>query len=104
MSVPSTQPAAGETAALSAFLAALQYEQIPAPVVARCEDLFLDWFACTIAGRTARPVKLFESFAATMGPAGSGSKDGAQVLTVSINGNVVKINAAEVIRANLNCS
>jgi hypothetical protein len=30
--------------------------------------------------------------------------DGAQVLTVSINGNVVKINAAEVIRANLNCS
>ncbi len=81
MSVPPTQPAAGETAALSAFLAALQYEHVPAPVVARCEDLFLDWFACTIAGRTARPVKLFESFAATMGPAGSGSKDGAQVLT-----------------------
>ena len=30
--------------------------------------------------------------------------DGSQVLTVAINGNVVKINAAQVIRANLNCS
>jgi hypothetical protein len=38
MSVPSTQPAAGETAALSAFLAALQSEHVPAPVVATYYD------------------------------------------------------------------
>ena len=81
MTNPSTPPAAGETAALSAFLASLRYEQIPAAVVARCEDLFLDWFACAIAGRTARPVKIMESFAATMGPAAAGPTTGAQVLT-----------------------
>jgi len=81
MNVPPTRPEAGETAALSAFLASLQYGQIPAHVVARCEDLFLDWFACTIAGRSARPVKVFESFAATMGPAGATSATGAQLLT-----------------------
>jgi 2-methylcitrate dehydratase PrpD len=65
------------TAELSRFLAALRYEDIPQSVVERCEDLFLDWFACTIAGRSASPIRIFERFAATMGPA-SGP---AQVLT-----------------------
>ncbi len=81
MSVPSNPPVAGETAALSAFLAQLRPEQIPTEVVARCEDLFLDWFACTLAGRSARPVKIFEGFAAAMGPSGNLGPAGAQVLT-----------------------
>jgi len=81
MSVQASNPAAGETAALSAFLASLRFEQLPADVVARCEDLFLDWFACAIAGRSAHPVKVFESFAAAMGPAGATSASGAQILT-----------------------
>ena len=35
---------------LSEFLAAIQYADIPEPVVARTEDLFLDWFGSALAG------------------------------------------------------
>jgi len=66
-----------DSATLATFLSNLRYEQIPADVVARCEDLFLDWFACTLAGRSARPIKVLEAFGATMGPPGGN----AQVLT-----------------------
>ena len=75
------QSPASQTAALSAFLASIRYEQIPAPVVARCEDLFLDWFACTLAGRSARPIRILEAFAATMGPVPAGPDGAAQILT-----------------------
>jgi len=74
-------PADNPTALLSGFLATLRYEQIPALVVARCEDLFLDWFACALAGRTARPIKVLERFAVTMGPASADTPGAAQVLT-----------------------
>jgi 2-methylcitrate dehydratase PrpD len=59
-----------ESATLSGFLASLDYAHIPAPVVARCEELFLDWIACALAGKGARPIDAFEAYAATMGPAG----------------------------------
>ncbi len=62
--VPATSP----SQALSAFLAALRYEDIPAPVVARTEELFLDWFASALAGKGARPVETINAFAAAMGP------------------------------------
>ncbi|MBC7780289.1 MAG: MmgE/PrpD family protein, partial [Proteobacteria bacterium] len=81
MNDPAPQPA-GTTAALSGFLATLRYEQLPAHVVARCEDLFLDWFACTLAGRSARPIGALERFAAEMGPAFDSARPGsAQILT-----------------------
>lgn len=62
---PSTQP----TRDLSAFLAALRYEDIPTPVVARTEELFLDWLGSALAGKGGRPIRILEQFAKTMGPA-----------------------------------
>jgi 2-methylcitrate dehydratase PrpD len=60
---------ASPTAALSECLAAVRYEDLPPAVVARTVDLFLDWFACTLAGKGARPVCILEDVAASMGPA-----------------------------------
>jgi 2-methylcitrate dehydratase PrpD len=53
---------------LSEFLASVRYEDIPEPVIARTEDLFLDWIASAVAGKNARPTRVMERFAATMGP------------------------------------
>jgi 2-methylcitrate dehydratase PrpD len=65
------------TQALSEFLAEIHYEDLPQEVIARTEELFLDWFASALAGKGARPVRVLEKFAAQMGPA-SGP---AEVLT-----------------------
>lgn len=56
------------TRVLSEFLSGLRYEDLPSFVVARTEDLFLDWLASALAGRGARPVRALERFAAGMGP------------------------------------
>lgn len=61
-------PAASATQTLSAFLATIRYEDLPQSVVARTEDLFLDWFASALAGKGARPVSAIDAFAAAMGP------------------------------------
>lgn len=53
--------------ALYQFLAGIRYEQLPDAVVARTEDLFLDWFASALAGKGARPVEIMEKFAQRMG-------------------------------------
>lgn len=54
---------------LSEFLANLRYEQIPASVIARTEDLYLDWFASALAGKGARQIDIMERYADKMGPA-----------------------------------
>ena len=54
---------------LSEFLCAVRYQDIPEPVIARTEDLFLDWFASCLAGKGARPTVVMERFARSMGPA-----------------------------------
>ncbi|HEU5200235.1 MAG TPA: MmgE/PrpD family protein [Ktedonobacterales bacterium] len=64
----STTTPAATTQALAAFLASLRYEDIPRPVIERTEDLFLDWMASALAGRSAQPVRILEQFARTMGP------------------------------------
>jgi 2-methylcitrate dehydratase PrpD len=69
---------ASATRTLCEFLASIHFESLPAPVVARAEELFLDWFASALAGRSARPVKLMERFALDMGP-----KDGPSELLTS---------------------
>ena len=56
------------TRKLCEFLSAIRYEDIPQDVVLRTEDLFLDWFASTLAGKDARPTRVMEQFAAEMGP------------------------------------
>lgn len=54
---------------LAKFAATLRFEDIPASVLRRTEDLFLDWFGSALAGKGARPVEAIEHFALTMGPA-----------------------------------
>ena len=61
-------PAASPTQTLSAFLSSIRYEDLPQAVVARTEELFLDWFASALAGKGARPVAVIDGFAAAMGP------------------------------------
>lgn len=56
------------TQALTEFLAGLRYEQIPDAVLARTEDLFLDWLGSALASTGAHPIPLFERYAAKMGP------------------------------------
>jgi 2-methylcitrate dehydratase PrpD len=56
------------TAALAEFAAKLRFEDIPAQVVRRAEDLFLDWFASALAGKGARPVESIVRFMRSMGP------------------------------------
>ncbi len=53
---------------LSSFLAGVRYEDLPDAVVARTEELFLDWFASALAGKGARPVSVVDGFAGQMGP------------------------------------
>ncbi len=62
------------TRTLAAFLAGLRYEAIPAAVVARCQDLFLDWAGCALAGKGRHPTPLFQAYARRMGPAGGGAQ------------------------------
>ena len=48
-------------ARLAAFAAGLQFDSIPAPVLRRTEDLFLDWTGSTLAGKSARAVQAIEA-------------------------------------------
>lgn len=76
MAVKSSILAAGvtPTRTLCEFLASIRYEQLPEAVVARTEELFLDWFASALAGKGARPVETLAKFAAVMGP-GTGNSE-----------------------------
>jgi 2-methylcitrate dehydratase PrpD len=53
---------------LANFAASLQFDAIPNNVIRRSEELFLDWLGATLAGRTARPVKILEEFCRSVGP------------------------------------
>jgi 2-methylcitrate dehydratase PrpD len=68
MDTISNDQTAAASRALSEFLCAVRYEDIPHAVVLRTEDLFLDWFASALAGKDARPTRVMEKFAAEMGP------------------------------------
>ena len=60
--------------ALCAFVAGLRYEGLPAPVVARTEELFLDWVASALAAKGMHPLPQFEAFAQAMGPTGGSAE------------------------------
>lgn len=68
------------SAVLAAFAASLRVQDIPAPVLRRTEDLFLDWLGSTLAGKSARAVQAIERYALAMGPALSAADGGAEVL------------------------
>jgi 2-methylcitrate dehydratase PrpD len=57
------------TRELASFLSGLRFEDLPDEVVERTKELFLDWAASALAGKNARPVRILERFAETMGPA-----------------------------------
>ena len=63
-----TTPQDHPSRTLATFAATLRYEDIPEPVLRRCEDLFLDWFGSVLAGRNARAVQTIGAFARAMGP------------------------------------
>ncbi len=54
---------------LAAFAAALRFEALPASVVAKAEELLVDWFGSALAGHGSRPVESITRFAVSMGPA-----------------------------------
>ena len=56
------------TARLARFAATLRFEDIPAPVVRRSEDLLADWLASVVAGQSARAVQAIARHAEAMGP------------------------------------
>jgi 2-methylcitrate dehydratase PrpD len=62
------------SATLARFAASLRFSDIPAPVVRRAEDLFLDWIGSAHAGKGARAVETIARFARAMGPADGGSE------------------------------
>ncbi len=57
------------TATLAAFAANLTTADIPASVLRKTEDLFVDWFGSAIGGHNARAVDSLTRFALSMGPA-----------------------------------
>jgi 2-methylcitrate dehydratase PrpD len=57
-----------QTQALAGFLAALRYDDLPDAVVARTEELFLDWLGSALASQGSHPIPLFERYARRMGP------------------------------------
>ena len=67
------------TQALAEFAAGLRFDAIPAAVIRRSEDLFLDWFASALAGKGARPVESIARFIEAMGPA-QGERGPSEVL------------------------
>ncbi|WP_445323899.1 MmgE/PrpD family protein [Pseudomonas sp. EL_65y_Pfl2_R95] len=56
------------TEQLAVFLADLRYEQLPEHVLARTEDLYLDWLGSALASQDRHPIPLFERYAHRMGP------------------------------------
>ncbi len=74
MNAPDKTVTASTTRKLCEFLCAIRYEDLPQNVVLRTEDLFLDWFASTLAGKDAQPTRVMEQFAAEMGPATGASE------------------------------
>ena len=67
---------------LARFAAQKGFEDIPAPVLRRAEDLLLDWFGSALAGKGARPVDTLARFAHAMGPA-----EGASEVLISRTGS-----------------
>lgn len=80
------------TQALCRFLAELTYAQLPEHVLARTEELYLDWLASALASQGAHPIPLFERYAQKMGP----SSGPAQVI---VNGTGTSAYFAALVNA-----
>jgi 2-methylcitrate dehydratase PrpD len=56
------------TERLAAYLGELAYADLPASVVTRTEELFLDWLGSALASDGSHPIPLFHAYAQAMGP------------------------------------
>src|SRR5690242_13800862 len=52
-----SMPNANPSRDLAAFASQLRFRDLPAAVVRRSEELFLDWIGSALAGKGARPVE-----------------------------------------------
>ena len=59
---------------LASFAAKLRADDIPTAVLRRTEDLFLDWFGSTLAGKGARAVEALAHFWESQGPSAGPSE------------------------------
>lgn len=63
-----------ESQELATFAATLEIDKIPAAIVERFNDLFVDWIGSALSGKGQRAIRSLERFAARMGPV-SGSSE-----------------------------
>lgn len=62
------------SAQLATFAAQLRFEDIPAHVVRRTEDLLVDWFGSAVAGHGSRPVEALTRVVMKLGPSSGPSE------------------------------
>jgi len=60
---------------LAAFAAQLRFDSIPAPVVERTLNLYVDWLGSALGGKGARPVETIAAFARQAGGNSGGPAD-----------------------------
>ena len=65
---------------LASFASELQIGDIPDEVIARAEDLLVDWFGSAIAGKGSRPVEIITQFAQNMGGFNTANPGSAEIL------------------------
>ena len=66
--------------ALATFASELKLSDIPEEVLARTEDLLVDWFGSAIAGKGSRPVETITQFAQNMGGCNTANPGSAEIL------------------------
>ena len=69
-----------ETRTLAEFVVGLKLADIPTNVVDDAKRLFIDWLGSALAGRDSRQVRIFEAYAAAMGPTGEQGAGGSEIL------------------------
>jgi 2-methylcitrate dehydratase PrpD len=65
---------------LASFASQLKIGDIPEEVIARSEDLLVDWFGSAIAGKGSRPVEAITQFAQSMGGFSAVNPGSAEIL------------------------
>lgn len=71
------------SALLAQFASQLQFADIPEHVIARTEDLLVDWFASAVGGKGSAPVEIMNQFAQSMGPVSQPALAGSAEIIVS---------------------
>lgn len=62
------ETAGEESATLACFAAGMRFEDLPASVIARAVELFVDWGGSALSGKGKPAIVAIERLAETMGP------------------------------------